>query len=109
MDEFTKSSNYAAAAHDHQKIRLLQEHGASADMSFDELPEQVVDELREIEHIRWCRFHFMNNWSYAPGGKDRANRTHHYLVPYSELSQAVKANDGDAYSTVWLRRKDAIE
>ena len=63
------------------------------------------DELQEIEHIRWCRFHLLNNWSYAPGGKNKVARTHHYLVPYSELARDIKDLDSDSYRNIWYRTR----
>lgn len=107
MDEFTKQSNYAVAAHDIHRMKLLERAGAGRDarVSFFDLPLQARDEMQEIEHIRWCRFHYLNNWSYAPGGKDKVDRTHHYLVPYGQLDRLTKDLDADSYATLWMRRK----
>ena len=105
MDLFTKGSNYAVAAHDQQKMRLMEEAGASRDAEngFASLPLEERDRLQEIEHIRWCRYHYLNNWTYGPDGKDKAARTHHYLVPYDQLTRQIKDYDGDSYQTLWLR------
>ena len=112
MDEFTKASNYAVAAHDAHKRTLLRAHGidiegAASDplVGYADLPLEVRDELQEIEHIRWCRFHFLNNWSYAPGDKNKAARTHHYLVPYDELERDIKDLDSDSYRNLWYRTR----
>jgi hypothetical protein len=50
------------------------------------------NELAEIEHIRWCRFHWLNNWSYAEQ-RDNKNRKHNLLVSYADLSEDDKAKD----------------
>lgn len=107
MDLFTKSSNYAVAAHDRQKMHLLEQLGAGRDSgkSITNLSLEKRDYLQEIEHIRWCRFHFLNNWRYAPGDKDEIAHTHHYLVPYDQLERKIKDYDADAYETIWLRNK----
>ena len=107
MDLFTKESNYAVSAHDQQKMRLMEEAGAGRDagIDFTALPPDVRDRLQEIEHIRWCRYHYLNNWSFGPNGKDKAARTHHYLVPYDQLTREIKDYDGDSYQTLWLRNR----
>ena len=107
MDEFTKRSNYAAAAHDGHRMELLEACGAGRDsgLSFADLPLDERDRLQEIEHIRWNRYHRLNNWRYAPGDKDKVARTHSCLVPYSELSRKIKDYDGDSFITVWLRNR----
>ena len=46
-----------------------------------------------MEHIRWCRYHYYNRWSYAKE-RDNANRKHHLLVPFDELPQSEKEKDG---------------
>ena len=120
MDEFTKTSNYASAAHDSQKIRLLERFGVMADGSkrFDDLTLEERDYLQEVEHIRWERFHFMNNWTFAPKfkvvendgtevwkQKNPAARTHAYLVPYDKLDRDIKDLDGDSFKTVFERTR----
>ncbi|QIH75183.1 hypothetical protein GTN31_02375 [Macrococcoides canis] len=50
------------------------------------------NELMELEHIRWCRYHYINHWSY---GKERDDllRKHNLLVPYNELPLEEKLKD----------------
>ena len=52
--------------------------------------------LWQIEHIRWNRYHFMNNWDYAEK-RDNPNRKHHLLVPFDTLSAVEQEKDADAY------------
>ena len=68
--------------------------------------------LQEIEHIRWCRYHLLNNWKKPDSeiiingtvkAKDNKNRLHIDLVPYAELSDAEKAKDSYSYETLSLR------
>lgn len=62
-----------------------------------ELPPEIPeDELAELEHIRWCRFHRLNYWKYGTpdkGNKDVRRRIHRDLVPYSMLSETEKEKD----------------
>ena len=44
-----------------------------------------IDQLTELEHIRWCRFHYGYHWSYGKI-KDKIKRTHPCLIPFNELS-----------------------
>ncbi|MDO4403912.1 MAG: hypothetical protein Q4C09_02625 [Atopobiaceae bacterium] len=109
-DGFTRRSNYAVAAHDGQKFRLLRLLGipVSHAMSVQEeiegyqnLPRRTRDALQEIEHIRWCRFHFLNGWTYASGKKNKRMRTHPDLLPYWSL-QTDRSKDADAYLNLCL-------
>lgn len=117
LDGFTRRSNYAVAAHDGQKFRLLHAHGIDVRRgmtvqkmgeAYAQLPQEVRDELQEIEHIRWCRFCFLSGWRYAPGGKDKRLRTHEDLVPYRELRDD-QSKDADAYLSLCLRIRSERE
>ena len=105
MDKFTKWSNYMAAAHDDHKRLLLEQHDALKPGGFDALPATVQDELQEIEHIRWNRYHRLNNWEYARV-RDDSNRLHPYLLPYRVLETKVQRNDADAYRKLCARAGD---
>ena len=89
LDAFTRHSNVASAAY--HRVRLQ----TRPDLS----PEDVDDALAELEHVRWCRFHFWHHWKTgaAPDGKkDAENRLHPCLVPFEELSRTDKNKDIDA-------------
>lgn len=80
---FLKNSNISLA--DFSKV--LGELPASMDM----------ETLAELEHIRWCRFHYVNYWKQGPPGngkrKDEKKRIHEDLVAYSELREEEKEKD----------------
>lgn len=80
LDGFKKGSNIARADHYWIEKRL----------SMDGVEEQV---LWELEHIRWCRFHYINHWKYD-SVRDNAKRHHHLLIPYADLPQKEKEKDG---------------
>ena len=52
------------------------------------------EELAELEHIRWCRFHYLNYWKYGipENGKNRdeKKKIHKCLCAYKDLSEADK-------------------
>lgn len=54
-----------------------------------------IEDIAELEHIRWCRYHYLNNWRY---GKERNNAEHIHdlLVPYDDLSEENKMKDIEA-------------
>ena len=74
---------------------MLKAMGVSADAQ--KLSAEVMELLSELEHIRWCRYHYLNNWSYGvpEGGKnkDKIRRIHTDLLPYGELSEEDKEKD----------------
>lgn len=68
------------------------------------LSEKVSDEeLAELEHIRWCRFHYLNYWRYGipENGKNKDNerRIHKDLVAYAQLDEEEKAKDVETIKT----------
>ena len=90
LDTFTRLSNIRAADFKHVAERIL-EGG--------ELTDETLDKLAELEHIRWCRYHFLNNWKQGdPEGGESKNknvttRIHRLLVDYKELDESYKDID----------------
>lgn len=82
LDAFKRYSNVSSSDY-LQVIRRLMEQGVP------------MDTLAELEHIRWCRYHYLHNWSYAPE-TDAARRVHNCLVPFGELSEAEQRKDVEA-------------
>ncbi|MCI6783069.1 RyR domain-containing protein [Thermoguttaceae bacterium LCP21S3_D4] len=80
LDGFKKGSNIARADFYWIERKRL-----------DEGAEEET--IWRMEHIRWCRYHYYNRWSYAKE-RDNANRKHHLLVPFDELPQSEKEKDG---------------
>lgn len=111
MTDFQRRSNYAVAAHDAHKAVLLRERenaGRGELRDFAALPLEERDRLQEIEHMRWCRFHYLNNWIYGTtedGKRNPEARIHPLLVPYNELSRFEKDKDGDSYMTLSSRMR----
>lgn len=72
---------------------------SSADYMFviKRLAEKNVpfETITELEHIRWCRYHYINNWKYGEVRND-SERIHNCLIPFSELSEEEKLKDIEA-------------
>jgi len=56
------------------------------------LDEPSIEILAEFEHHRWCRHRRERGWSFGPE-RDNARRIHPDLIPWGELSEAVKDLD----------------
>lgn len=117
LSGFKRRSNYAIAAHDGQKFRLL--HKCDIDVSYKmgvhdvsvayaKLPKETKDELQEVEHMRWCRMSYLAGWTYAKGKKDERQKTHPDLVPYGELVQD-QSKDADSYISLCTRISNQTE
>ena len=80
LNGFLKTSNISSADY----IPILKTLWASRTKG-----DEYIEELAELEHIRWCRFHFLNLWRFGvpENGKNRDNdkKIHILLRPFSEL------------------------
>ena len=90
---FDRYSNIAAADYKTVLKRLLQER---------ERAEGVVTDkdkagLAALEHIRWCRFHWWNNWTLDASLHQKAEneRKHPWLRPYGSLPKEIQQYDLD--------------
>ena len=90
LDGFTKGSNIASV--DYHKIRKL-----ILEKARKENREVSVDHLGRMEHIRWCRYLYLNHWIYGKPengkAKDAKRRIHVCLVPYEELTKEDQEKD----------------
>ncbi|MBQ2059268.1 MAG: hypothetical protein II488_05785, partial [Firmicutes bacterium] len=98
LDTFTRYSNISSADYHEVRLRMLEAMGEPADAGA--ISPERMELLAELEHMRWCRYHLLNNWSYGvpEGGKnkDAERRVHRDLKPYAQLSEAEKQKDRDA-------------
>lgn len=79
LSSFHINSNISAAGY-FQVLQKLYKDGIS------------IECLTKLEHIRWCRFHYLQNWKYGIE-KDFNNRTHPCLVPFESLTLEEKKKD----------------
>ena len=103
LGSFLRRSNLASADHLFMKERILFKKDAETPQDFAKaaeiyasLSDEDKDKCRRIEHERWCRFHYLNNWAFGPI-RDNAARIHPLLKPFDELSPEDQAKDDYAW------------
>lgn len=86
LSGFLKWSNISSADYSHVTAELYElRHGSCDD-------ESLIEELCELEHIRWCRLHYLDHWTYSPK-RDDSKKQHHYLVDFNVLDEQTKEKD----------------
>lgn len=106
LDAFKRRSNCASASHILVKVRVLLGEQVGQELTKEileaafeawqkEWPEKK-DFFRRLEHERWMRFHFMNNWQYNKV-RDDSKRLHSSLLPYDKLDEKERAKDDYAW------------
>lgn len=103
LDGFTKGSNIAPA--DYHAIRLAINKKRN-DYKLENYSNDIDGEGPKLEHIRWCRYHYLNNWKYGEPddknkSKDRTKKIHKYLQPYDKLDKEIQQNDVDNILTLY--------
>lgn len=97
LDAFTRYSNISSADYHEIRLRMLAAMGAKPDGTG--LTDAQREGLAELEHIRWCRYHWLNNWRHGipenGKAKDADRRIHVDLIPYRDLTDAEKQKDRD--------------
>ena len=95
LDAFTRESNISAADYHLVRLDMLAAMGLPA--SAEKLPPETMELLAELEHIRWCRYHYLNNWTFGQPEdgrrKDPSRRVHRDLIPYRDLTEADREKD----------------
>lgn len=109
LSDYSKGSNLASADHLLVKLRILlgdrsltkitPEACSKAAQIYAIQKEEKEAYFQELEHLRWNRYLYMNNWQYGES-KSNATRTHPLLKPYAELSDFDKAKDNCAWEMI---------
>jgi len=98
LNGFTRYSNISAADAHEVRLRMLETLREPADP--DKMSPALFERLSELEHMRWCRYHWLNNWTAGTpadgAAKDARARIHIDLVPYAQLSDAEKEKDRES-------------
>lgn len=109
LSDFLQQSNIAAADHLLTKVRMLLEDDSITALTGDVCTAAYAEyrktcgsraeQYREIEHLRWMRFHSLYNWQYAPV-RDNAARLHPLMVPYKSLPVEEQIKDDYAWELI---------
>ena len=95
LGAFTRYSNISSADYHEVRLQMLRSMGQPEDGNA--LSAACLELLAELEHIRWCRYHYLSNWRYGVpengSRKDAEKRIHADLVPYGELKEGEKEKD----------------
>jgi RyR domain len=67
---------------------------SEARRSIDHFSDDEVEQLAQLEHLRWEAERRADGWTYGPT-KDVATKRTPYLVPWDELSEEVRDLDRD--------------
>lgn len=88
LNTFTRYSNISSANYHDVRMHVLEG---------EPMTEERLRYLGELEHIRWCRYHYLNNWQYGVPengkAKDPEKRIHMLLVPNDQLDEAEQEKD----------------
>lgn len=94
LDTFTRYSNVSSADYHEIRLKML---SCSGMKDTAVLPDDILEFHSELEHIRWCRYHYLNNWRYGipenGKNKDKKLRIHQDLIPYQKLTDNEKEKD----------------
>ena len=109
LSTHNQASNIAAADHLLPKLQILlndrsvteltPELCVQGTLAYAQQKTQRQEEFRRLEHMRWCRFHYLRNWSYGPK-KNADKRQHHLLVDFEALSEEDQAKDDNSWEVI---------
>ena len=95
LSAFLRYSNISTADYHEIRKMMISRMGGRSDGSG--LTAEQKELLSELEHMRWCRYHWLNNWRYGVPEdgktKDPEKRIHSALIPYGDLTEAEKEKD----------------
>ena len=100
LPEEIKASNRQQADHIPLKLRAIgctiRPVKSGTEPKLFEFSTTEVELMARMEHQRWKAERFLGGWSYAPGPKDTATKTHPDLIPYDDLTEEIKEWDRHA-------------
>lgn len=95
LDSFTRYSNISAADYHEVRLQMLNDWQTASGLT--EPDTAYMELMAELEHIRWCNYHYLSNWKYGipvnGKSKDKLHRIHQDLIPYNQLSESDKEKD----------------
>ena len=106
LREDFRESNRQQADHMGIKLRAIGCRivpAAAAGAAAEAFSAEEVEMLAELEHRRWNAGRWLSGWRYGKE-TDKARRIHNGLVPWKELTQAIKEYDRETVRKIpqWL-------
>lgn len=111
LSDYAVFSNYAAADHLLTKLQIL-----LSDRSITGVTEDVCQRaadayrqqlplkqgfFRRLEHMRWCRYLYLRNWSYSGGAaQDKEKRIHPLLQDFDLLNEDEQRKDDSSWEAI---------
>ena len=96
LSTFHKTINIACVDYFKFTIKRLLEKNLNK--KYEDITDQEfntqLDLLSELEHIRWCNYHYFCNWTFDKT-TNKNEKKHNCLVPYADLSKEEKDKDAE--------------
>lgn len=104
LSPFLKESNIIVADYHVLREKILHSHSINKESCSREVHELLV-----MEHLRWCRFHYLNGWKHAEEKVigDRKNETlrlHSLLKGFNDLLPEDETKDLEIIASMLLRK-----
>lgn len=95
LSTFLRYSNIGAADYHEIRKQLLEQRRVAP--TRDAIDAETWELLEELEHMRWCRFYWLNNWRWGDPKNGETNdpdrRVHMDLLPYHALPDSELHKD----------------
>ena len=103
LDTFDRYSNISSADYHIIQRGMLKVEGVTPEALIDPENYELLQLLSELEHIRWTRYHYLNNWTPGEPGtkKDKVLRKHPMLVAFDALTEENKQKDRNNLFTLF--------
>jgi hypothetical protein len=94
LPEEIKDSNRAQAVHISEKLTAVQcdiMPLTDWDAAIFSFTEAEVERMAQMEHERWMHERRLQGWRYSDGPRNDTKKTNPHLVPWSDLTEDMKA------------------
>ena len=98
LDEDYKNANRQQALHLKIKLRTIacaEQDKSIVGRRIDEFTDEEIKLLAVMEHDRWCAERWLAGWVHGKT-RNKVERTHPDLVPWSELSEDSQEKDRES-------------
>ena len=103
MDTFTRYNSIVSYNYHEIRRQMMKREGISKKDFLNN--EDVQWRYCELEHLRWERYYYTNNWRYKDVEKDPVNLYHNCLVPYITLDPSIRQRDFNSISKLMAKDK----